>query len=349
VENGCKCADYGEGCKEGKQYFFDFKRPFSKENRPYFTPYAWYGMIGGLITWLIYQLLIYFFPYPLESFINYLFTKYYSGFDAKHAIYLRAVYILKSTGFLIVGILLGFIAVYTFVNLNRIRQRSYSFMWVLFKSILGAIVGFTAFLLGVILILSLQVPQTNVGLDWIPWIMAGGAWGLCLSFRENVVWRHVVIGGMISGFLCFLVLLLGNWWGCYAVLVGFMLLSALLGVSLVISRRTIHTYFLKYQGKQSGRIAIHKWMSVAGGSQDVTIGQSKECTICLNWDNHNSLRDVNVRLYVDKKYNVPCLKVMDEHMIYDRSLAKKNDEFILKHGVVFKIGNTSFQYIEKTK
>jgi len=349
IENGCKCADYGESCKEGKQYFFDMSRPFNRENRPYYTPFAWYGLLGGLITWMIYQLLIHFFPHPFEPFIRYLIPKFYPGYEQNPMLFLQLVYLLKTSGFLIVGILIGFIPVYIIANLHRIRQRNITVWWVLLKSILGAAGGFLSFLTGVILIFAFQTAHTGILLDWIPWILSGCVWGMCLSLRENVLWKQVIMGGMLAGLLCFVILFLGRWWGSYAVLLGFMALGAVMGVSFISARRTVYTYFLKYQGQQSGKIAIHKWMSVAGGSEEVTIGKSKDCTICMDWDNHSSLRPVNVKMYIDKKYSIPCLKVMDEHIVYDRIIARKHDEYILQHGIIFKIGDTTFQYIEKSK
>ena len=223
-------------------------------------------------------------------------------------------------------------------------------MWVLLKSIIGAVGGLLAFLAGSIIIIHFKAAQTSVWLDWVPWMLSGGIMGVCLSMRENVVWKNVILGGMLAGFACFFILFLGVWLGSYAVLLGFMAFGAIIGYSLVTARRTIHTYFLNYQYKQTvGSFAIHKWMSVAGGSEEVSIGKSPESTIYMDWDRHHTLRDINVKMYVDKKYNVPYLKVMEEHLIYNRIIARKQDEFFLQHGVSFKIGDTTFQYIEKTK
>jgi len=142
----------------------------------------------------------------------------------------------------------------------------------------------------------------------------------------------------------YILMFTGLWWGDYGVLVGFMGMGAAIGIAFISTRRTVHIYYLKYQGT---KLAIYKWMNVAGGSLDVTIGKSADCTVCMNWDDHVSLRDINVRLYVDKKDKVPCLRVEAEHIRYDHSAAVKNQTFMLHNGVKFKIGNTVFQYIEK--
>ena len=347
VENGCECADYGKRCKTGKQYLFDSKKIFSNENTAYLMPYALYGMIGGFFAWVIFHLMNFWLPNLFDPFATWLMTKFYSGYDDSPFIFLRFVYMIKINSSLIAGILLGLIPVFVLAYFDRTAQKNSSLLWVFVKSISGCIAGFLIFLLGSILIISNKAGATNFLLDCIPWFLAGCVWGLCLSIRARVVWTYIIAGGIAAGLLGFIVLFAEKWWGNYAVMLGFIAFSTALGIVFVSSRHIVHRYFLKYTAQKPCKVAIHKWMSIAGGSQEVTIGKSKDCTICIDWDDHQSLRDVNVKLYVDKKDKEPCLKVMDEHLVYNWTIAKKNDEFLLKHGAKFKLGNTVFQYIEK--
>ena len=348
VENGCQCADYGKHCKTGKQFLFDSQKVFSRENRLYFMPHILYGMTGGFIAWFIFQMTNFWFPHLFESFATYLLAKFYPGYGDSPFFFLQQVYLLKINAFLCTGILLGLISVFILAYIDKSKQRNVSLLWVIIKTILGCIAGFLTFLIGAILITSNEMGVNNFFADSIPWLLSGCVWGLCLSPRSGVVWKYIVIGGITAGLLGFVVLFTGKWWGNYGVLLGFMVASAALGVVFVNSRRIALRYFLKFTGKTSVKVAIHKWMSVAGGSREVTIGKSKDCTICMDWDDHQSLRDVNVKLYVDRKDKIPCLKVMDEHIVYNWTVAKKNDEFLLKNGAKFKLGNTVFRYIEKS-
>ena len=346
-ENGYKCADYPENCKEGKQYFFDMKKPFNKENQPYFTMWALYGMAGGLLSWLIYQLLTYFIPYPFESLTKKLLSAFYPGNIENPVSYLQSVFYLKIGSLLLAGLLLGFILALLFSCFRKYKRKKHdSTIWILLKSISGALSGFLVFLIGAILILSVKADSTNVWIEWIPWIIFGCLLGICLLLRTATVWKHILLGGLISGFVCFIVLLTGKWFGIYSVLLGFMLFGAGMGISFISSRRTIHKYFIKFKGNKESKVAIYKWMSVAGGSMEVTVGKSENCTISMSWDVNPSIQDVHIKLYIDKKDKVPCLKVLADNMIYNGKIAKKNDEFLLKQGVKFKIGNTEFQYIE---
>jgi hypothetical protein len=215
--------------------------------------------------------------------------------------------------------------------------------WLCLKGIFGAIGGFVSFLAGSLLAIVCKAAANNLFIDWMPWVLGGCVWALCISIYTNAVKRTFVLGGMMAGIAGYLCMYSGAWWGHYGVLIGFMVMSAALGIAFISARRTVHTYFLKYRGT---RLAIYKWMNVAGGSETVTIGKSADCTVCMTWDDHVSLRDVNVKLYIDKKDKTPVLKVVDEHIVYNHSAARKNDEFVLHSGVKFKIGNTLFQYVE---
>ena len=346
VENGCQCADYGKHCKKGKQYLYDSSKIFSKENRPYFMPYALYGMVGGFVAWAIFQMLHFWFPHLFETLATWLMSKFYHGYDYSPFIFLKKVYLLKISSFLIAGILLGITTIFTLAYLDQSKQKKSSLLWVFIKTALGGTAGFLSFLLGAVLMVANNAGANLVMVDCIPWAVAGCVWGWCLTPRSDAVWKYILAGGAAAGLLGFFVLFSGKWWGACGVLLGFLVLSAAMGIAFASARRTAHRYFLKYTGAKSGKLAIHKWMSTAGGSQDVTIGKSSDCTICINWDDHQSLRDINVKLYVDKKDKVPCLKVVDEHIVYNWTVAKKNDEFLLKNGAKFKIGNTVFRYIE---
>ena len=348
IENGGKCADFGENCKEGIQYYFDSDHVFSKAHRPFYASFAWWGLTCGFLAWLVYQLITWFFPYPFQSFTDLMISKYYAGYPENPILFLRYVFLWKIESFMMAGLIMGFIPLFILSYLNKYRHpRKFNFGWVLLKSILGVIAGFISFLAGAILVVSCKTAETNVLIDSVTWILSGIGWGLCLSIRSHVVRLHLITGGIIAGLLGYLILFLGKWFGSYAVLYGFSILSAAMGIAILASRRTLHRYFLKYQGNASGKIAIHKWMSVAGGSREVTIGKSEDCTIRMDWDSHTSIRDVNVRLYIDRKDKTPCLKVEYEHLLYNRAIAQKNDVYVLKHGTKFKIGNTEFQYIEK--
>jgi hypothetical protein len=343
IENGCKCTDYGRNCKNGKQFLYDTGSPFSVNNRPYYTKWAMYGVAGGLLSWLIFQTGLYFCPTPFRMITKGLLSFFYDG---NNAIVSSALY-QKIGAYLLIGLLLGFMLVLFFSVLNKYRQRKKdSTTLILFRSITGAAFVFVSFLLGAIILIAGNAYFNNIFIDWIPWILSSIAIGAVLFFRTNTVFKQILPGVALSGLLCFLILLTGSLFGIYSVITGLMVFGACAGISFISARKIIHKYYLKYKGAKEEKIAIHKWMSIAGGSNEVSIGSSSDATIRMDWDNHPSIKDIHVKLYVDKKNRLPCIKILSKDVTYNGIFAKNNDEYLLKNGVKFKVGNTVFQYLE---
>ena len=348
-ENGYKCTEYGQNCKDGKQYYFDKDKPFSEVNRPYFMKWVLYGLVGGLLSWIGYQLIAFYYPLLFKNFTEFLLNNFYQGDlkDLKMVDYFSS-FVTKVDALLLVGLLLGFVLSIIFSYVNEYRKKNFK-VWckMLLRGFLGMLAGFVSFVIGAVIIIACKANGIDYWIDWIPWLLFGGSLGLCLSVKTTIAWKDALLGGIISGLFSFFVLFLSKLFGSYAVLFSFMLYSAGLGFSIVTIHYTAQKYFLKYKGQREGEIAIHKWMSVSGGGNDVTIGKSNQCIIQMNWDNHETIQDIHAKLYIDKKIKTPHLKIMEDNMYFNGGIVRKNSEFQLKHGITFKIGNTEFQYIEK--
>jgi hypothetical protein len=343
IENGCKCTDYGKYCKQGKQFLYETGSPFGINNRPYYTQWALYGMAGGLLTWLIAQILTYFLPALFSPLTQWLITMFNSAGNNP----LFSAFYPKINELFVTGLLLGFTLVLIFSILNKYRQRKKdTIIIILLRSLVGAVFVFVSFLACAVILIVSNAASTVIVLDWLPWAVAGLAIGFVLFYNTNTVLKQIVPGVIVSGLLCFLILLTGCLFGIYAVVLGLMIFGAGAGISFISARKIIHKYYLKFTGEKQEKIAIHKWMSVAGGSNDVSIGSSPDATIQMTWDNHPSIKDVHVRLYYHKKNRLPCIKILSTDVTYNGVYAKINEEYLLKNGVKFKIGNTIFNYVE---
>ena len=343
IENGCKCTDYPKNCKHGKQFFYEAGSPFSIKNRPYYTKWALYGMAGGLISLLIFQTLFYFFPTFLNPFIQWILSLFNGAVDNP----ISSAYYPKLGALLIINVLLGFIFVLIFSILNKYRQvKKDSALILLLRSIAGAVFAFISFILGAIIFILCNAPSTIILLEWLPWLLSGFAIGAALVFRTNIVFKQIIPGMIVSGVLCFLILLTGCLFGNYAVVCGLMFFGAGTGISFISARKILHKYYLKYTGEKQETIAIHKWMSIAGGSSDVSIGSSTDATIRMTWDNHPSIKDIHVKLFCNRKDQLPYIKMFSNDVTFNGVFAQNNEEYRLKNGVKFSIGNTEFQYVE---
>jgi hypothetical protein len=340
IENGCKCTDYGRNCKRGKQFLYDTGQAFSATHRPYYTNWAMYGMIGGLVSWLIFHGVLYFFPAPLKGVTQWLVSVFgdnrdFEGFSSK----IGALFV--------IGLLLGFILVLIFSVLNKYRQRKKdSLVYILLRSLTGAVFVFVSLLVSAVVFILCNADSTSILLDWIPWLLSGCAIGAALFLRTNIVFRQIVPGVVLSAIIGFVILLSGSLFGIYSVVIGLMFFGAGAGISFISARKIIHRYFLRFKGDKEEKIAIHKWMSIAGGSKEVSIGSSADATIRMTWDSHPSIKDIHVRLFFDRKNRLPCIKILSKDVTYNGVFAKNNEEYLLKDGDKFMIGSTVFYYVE---
>ena len=353
-ENGCKCVEYGQNCKDGIQFHFDKSHAFDLKRSPYYLKWAMSGMISGFFTWIIFKfslkitvffafidkLLNIFYPEKLKELIEgqmLLSSSVESSFQR------------KINGLLLVGILLGFVLTFLFSYINDFRVKKGQVLLSIFlRALLGALIGFLAFLIGSIVCILLGQYGNVWWLDALPWLLFGGSIALCLAFKTTIKWQDALIGGLISGILSFFILYTTSYLPSFGVMFGFMLCSTGLGISIVAKHHLAQKYFLKYKGeKRESEIAIHKWMNESGGSNEVTIGKSNHCTIQMNWDNSEEIAEKQVKLYIDPKRRVPMMKIVENGVTYDGRDARKDDQLPLKNGVKFTIGNTVFQYVEK--
>jgi hypothetical protein len=303
-------------------------------------------MAGGLLSWLIFHTVMYFFQTPFRAVTQWLLAVFgdvrgIGDYGDGHAFYS------KFGALMVLGLLMGFILVLLFSVLNRYRQRKKdSIVFILLRSVMGTVFVFISFLISAMILILCNAYATNVFIDWIPWVLSGCALCAALFFRTNIVIKHILPGVALSGILCFLILLTGRLFGIYSVVLGLMLFGAGAGISFISARKIIHKYYLKFKGEKAEKIAIYKWMSVAGGSKEVSIGSSADATIRMTWDTHPSIKDIHVRLFFDKKNRLPCIKILAADVTCNGVFAKNNEEHLLKNGMKFNIGNTVFQYVE---
>lgn len=348
-ENGCKCVEYGQNCKEGIQFHFDKNHAFDLKKSPYYLKWAMSGMIGGFFIWIIYHLTSKLKLFPI--FIDLLLQTFYPKVDNVLQISSMAetTFHSKISGLLLVGILLGFVLTFLFTYINDFRQKKGSVVFSIFmRALIGAMVGFASFLIGSVISIRLEQYGNVWWADAIPWLLFGGSVALCLVYKTTIKWQDALIGGLISSIVSFFILYTTSLFPAFGVMFSFMLCSAGLGISIVARHHLAQKYFLKYKGeRREGEIAIHKWMNDSGGNNEVTIGISNHCIIQMNWDNSGRVPDKQVKLYIDPKRRVPIMKVLENGMIYEGRDARKDDQLPLKNGVKFTIGNTEFQYVEK--
>lgn len=345
VENRNRCPEYGGNCKKGI-YYYNTDKLSDERNAPYFTKWLIFGLIGGMISWILYQIIPHDFIMP--GFID---TIVYAINPLKDSITPGQLFAFRNKiqGMLLCGLIFGFCITFVFLYIIEFRKKSWkNITYILVKSIINSIIGFMSFLLGAIVIVATGQSSSCFWIDWIPWLIFGCAITWMISFKTEIKFKNALIGGLISVILSFINLFVVNF--PMVGMFSFMIYGAGLGTAIAVVHFVSEKYFLHIEGDMKPRdVAIYKWMSVSGGFNRVSIGKSVDCIIEMNWDNSPDIADKAVEIYLE--YDRPyCYVMADGVHVGSNNWPMKNGEIMpLTHGTSFSIGKTKFTYIEKDR
>ena len=351
-QNGYKCVEYGQNCKEGIQEHVDLKDMFSpasmRESMQVVS-----GIMAGLVSWIIFELTGRgLFPFVGDAVAKTFFlNKEQMGnfFDDCSG---------KVSAFLTVGLLLGFFLSLVFRFNDEYRNKNaLIYLKIVGLSLLTGIIGMAAFAVGGIIFCLLL---SAVGTTYIPWYCSLPAYilfsictALSLTIKSSIPLKSAFIGGLCSAVIGFIVLYfsgsIGGKYGWMNMLLDFIIYGGGLGASLVTVRMLAEKYFLVIKNgiKAGQRIPIHKWMNATGGGNKVSIGMTGECEVQMNWEKSSKVAKEHVQLYIDKVKTLPMMKPLAPGVVYNvRNELPVGKAMILTNGDTFKVGDTIFEYVE---
>lgn len=351
-QNGYKCAEYGQNCKTGIQEYVDWHDLFTKTSlRDCHQMIS--GILAGLFSWIIYELMGRGGFAALANAI----VKTFITDDVKLKLFYETA-AAKVSAFLTIGLLLGFFLSFMFRYNDEYRRKDWRiYLKILVLSLLSGIIGMAAFAVGAI-ILCLLV--SAIGATTIPWYCSFPAYllfsvclTLSLTIKSTIPVKSALIGGLVSAVIGFLVLYFSNLanssYGWMNMLLDFVIYGGGLGASLVTVRMLAEKYFLVIQNgvKAGQRIPIHKWMNATGGGNKVSIGMTGDCEIQMNWEKSNKVAKEHAQLYIDQTRQLPVIKPLATGVIYNtHAELPVGKSAVLSNGDTFKIGDTTYQYIE---
>lgn len=351
-ENGYKCAEFGQNCKTGIQDHIEWKELF-RINSLKDCSQTIAGVLAGLISWVIYEICGRGGFTGLSRFIVELV---FNESDTQASLIQDCV--MRTSSFLMIGLLLGFFISLVFRYKDDIRNKEWT-IWlkIIGLSIMTGLIGMLAFAIGADLFCLIL---SWTGKTYIPWYCSLPAYilfsisvSLALTFKSSIPVKSALIGGAVSAFIGFLVLYFTKFTsGRYEwlnMLLDFIIYGGGLGASLITVRMLAEKYFLVIQNgvKVGQRIPIHKWMNATGGGNKVSIGMTGECEIQMNWEKSNKVAKEHAQLFIDHEKNLPVIKPLATGVLYNnRAELPVNRAAILSNGDTFKIGDTIFKYEE---
>lgn len=351
-QNGYKCVEYGQNCKDGIQDHVDLQDMFGAASmRESYQMMA--GIVAGLVSWIIFELTGRgLFDGLGASIAKTFFT------NEEQLSNLLTDCGGKVSALLTVGLLLGFFLSLVFRYNDEYRKKDAMIYLKIFSlSLLSGFIGFLAMLVGGIIFCLLL---SAVGTTYIPWYCSLPAYilfsvclALSLTIKSSIPMKSALIGGGLSAIIGFIVLYFGgavsSSMGWLNMLLDFIIYGGGLGASLVTVRMLAERYFLVIKNgvKAGQRIPIHKWMNATGGGNKVTIGKINECEIQMNWEKASKVADKHAQVYIDKARQLPMLNALAAGVNYNvRTELTPNKPVILSNGDTFTVGDTIFEYSE---
>ena len=351
--NHYKCSEYGQNCNIGIQDHVEFDHLFTKSSlRDCQQTIA--GILAGLVSWIIYELL------GRGSFFKAMATAivktFYKASEQQIGMFDKCVD--KVSSFLAIGLLLGFFLSLVFRYNDEYRKKDWKIYLKIFGlSLLSGVIGMLAFAIGACILCALLSVTHATDLPWYCSLPAYLLFSICVSLsltiKSSVPVKSAMIGGVCSSIIGFLVLYFSRFTSSSMpwmnMLLDFIIYGGGLGASLVTVRMLAEKYFLVIQNgvKAGQRIPIHKWMSATGGGNKVSIGMTGECEIQMNWEKSNKVAKEHAQLFIDQARKLPMIKPLATGVIYNtRAELPVGKPSVLSNGDTFKIGDTTFQYVE---
>ncbi len=351
-QNGYKCVEYGQNCKEGIQDHVDFQDMFSAASiRDTYQTIS--GVLAGLVSWIVFELT----GRGIFGGLGASISKTFFTNEEQLGNLLNDCGG-KVSALLTVGLLLGFFLSLAFRYNDEYRKKNAMiYLKIVGLSLLSGLIGFLAMLVGGIIFCLLL---SAVGTTYIPWYCSLPAYilfsvclTLSLTIKSSIPLKSALIGGGISALIGFIVLYCGgaisSSMGWLNMLLDFIIYGGGLGASLVTVRMLAERYFLVIKNgvKAGQRIPIHKWMNATGGGNKVTIGKINDCEIQMNWEKASKVADKHVQLYIDKSRSLPMLTPLVGGVNFNiRTELTANKSVVLSNGDTFNVGDTIFEYVE---
>ena len=343
-QNGYKCVEYGQNCKDGIQDHVEWKEMFSKTSLRE-TSQTLAGILAALVSWIIFEL-------TGRGLFQGLGEGIANAFISNKSLIGESA--VKVSALLTIGLLLGFFLSLVFRYFDEYRKKDAKiYLKIVGMSLLSGIIGMAAMAVGgIIFCLLVSATGTPYWYCSLPaYILFSVCVPLSLTIKSSIPMKSALIGGLIAAVIGFFVLMFGSIGNIEWMpnLLNFIIYGGGLGASLVTVRMLAERYFLLIKNgvKAGQKIPIHKWMNATGGGNKVTIGATGDCEVQMNWEKSNKVAKEHVQLYIDQAKTLPMLKALVPGVLYNmRTELPANKPTVLTNGDTFKIGDTIFEYVE---
>lgn len=344
-ENGYHCTEHSDRCKQGSHYY-NHHNLLDRHNAPYYMRWILAAIVATTLAWIMFISRSHRVTAFIVDNLVLLFNGVESGTpEAESMLSGNIVSPLPSFGFSMGLFMTLAIAILS----SRLLNMRYNLLDYLLRSVVVAILSYTAFLLINVLVVVSEWQSYAFLIEWIPWVLCAfliayiGTYSTQVRLRKWLI-LPITIMIIISMFI---------WWMFYnnnidyrlMLLVGFIFYGVALAACIATVAPRSERYFLHVQGAvKEMDIALFKWFRNAP-DRVVTIGKSLDCSLQLSWDISGAVAPIHAKIHM--RHNAPYLTALEEGVIVNNKSLEVGKEVWLHHGSTFTIANTTFTYIEK--
>ncbi|MBQ0049071.1 MAG: hypothetical protein KBT12_02360 [Bacteroidales bacterium] len=340
-ENNYHCPEHGIHCTEGSHYYNSHK-PFSLANAPFYMQWVIAGMLAAVVAWCFFYLL----PASTKSQILMTLSKFVLGEEMAEQT-LQFAYRLPTYGFYAAGLLVCAISV-----LSRHHQPMLTLIRDLtVRGLLAAVGGYLCFFIDVLICVAFHIKAGNDLVSILALALMTMWITIVASYNTAIRVNRRLVG--IAFVVCVLGMALStNYYVGAAAdfrimqLFTLVIYNILMMLAMAYDAKRSEHYFLRVEGSvKTTDIALYKWMR-NNTHASCTIGKSVDCHLQLSWDIDGDVAPLHAEV---KLRNAHPYLLAHEDGVYtsDGSQLHVGQSLRLYHGTQFRIGETTFTYIEK--
>ena len=328
-ENGYHCPEYSDRCKHGSHYFNKYSL-FDPHNASFYMKWVLTAIAASMVAWLGLTLYI---QYNMDRVLPY----FMQIAEAQVPFF---------------GFVMSFCLTFSIAALAISPRSLRAWGDILLRTLIASFISYVVFFFTQLFISVLHIGIVMQIFNAVPWMISSFVIVICSTYHTRVVYnKRLVIISVIIGLLSMIL------WNIFysmseldyrvILLFSFLFYYVSMAVSVATAAPRSERYFLKVEGAvKTMDIALYKWFR-STPDKPVTIGKSVDCSLQLSWDVQGHIAPIQAEIRLIRK--VPYLIALEPGVFIRGKQLKPDRKVRLFHGKEFKIGQTTFTYIEKDR
>ena len=347
IENEYHCPEFGHSCKTGSHYY-DRKNLFSSRNAVIYQPWILISILGGFIVWVLSIYTPLFADLSHSTFSDWVETLGSSHIHKN----LATTIMFESLFYSMPPIALVFTFILTaLISSLTVRESTwyYTTLFIISRSLLSAFICYILIVFACLVDGIIQDTTISSFIFIFKWALIWGSimfsviWHTRIRPRRN--WLYASIITFLVGTFIWRFFYMSGLDNRLTLLIAYLIMCIGIGIGVATSLPRSERYVLHVSGAiKEMDIALFNWFK-ANPHEVVTIGKSVFTTLHMTWDISNTIAPIEANIHYDNG-TLKLFPVRDNILKSNGKPFKVGRGYVLKHGLTFVIGKTTFTFIE---